>query len=156
MRFTVALLLLAVAVTGAASDDRLLAAPNTARLTAAAPMAELPLGPAPDGSTLILVEIGVVRNPQHLPVSVNIALTDTARGIDPIPVSMVSLFPSDQPGRFILRATKATEALKRTLSQSNPRAVVQLTLATTGQVHQGGDLVLEEIRVSWVKEPRTP
>lgn len=153
MRCASAVLLFAVAVTGTAGDDRFLAAPDTARLTATEPIAELRLGPIPDGPVIILVEIGVVRNPKRLPVSVGIALTNSAREVDPIPVSTVSLFPSDQPGSFILRATQATQALKRDLGQPNPKAVVRLTLISAGQAMQGGGLLLDEIRASWMKEP---
>lgn len=153
MRLIVALLLLAVAVAGAASDERLLAAPGTARLTTASPIAELHLGSIPEGPAIILIEIGVVRNSKHLPVSVGIALTNSVIGLDLILVSAVSLFPSDKPGSFMLRATKATEALQRVLGQPNPSIVARLTLTTAGQALQGGDLVLEEIRASWMKEP---
>ncbi len=156
MRLIVALLLLAVTVAGAASDDHLVAAPNTVRLTTAEPIAEFHLGPIPEGSAIIMIEIGVVRNSKHLPVSVRIALTNSVIGRDLIPVSAVSLFPSDKPGSFMLRATKATEALQRVLGQPNPSIVARLTLTTAGQALQGGDLALEEIRASWVKEPRTP
>jgi len=73
---------------------------------------------------MILIEIGVVRNSKYLPVSVGIALTNSAIALDLIPVSAVSLFPSDKPGSFTLRATKAAEALQR--SWDSPTRILSL------------------------------
>ena len=157
MRFVFLILLIAGPAFCTAIGNNDLEPHNSTSLSSKHPIAILSLGPVPDGPTTVLIKIGSVRNPEKHPVRIAVALTDKAGKMGPFQLSMISLFPADQRGDFLVRSTKATEILKRALKKSNPEAVLRLTLEKEG----GGlpsnpeDVRLEGISALWMQEPRS-
>jgi hypothetical protein len=113
----------------------------SARLTWATPVARLELGPAPAGSSIIAVTVGSVHNPEREPVTVQLSLD----GTPPVPISVISLFPSDQPGRFIVRVPSTA---------ARARPILIATLIESAPQPRSPRLALDDLKAEWVEEPK--
>lgn len=83
-----------------------------ARLTAEQPRSSLPVATdvLTSGAEVLEVTITKVVNPALTPITIYVFLTDTEKGTtEPrqIPVGNFSLYPPDQPGKFLLDAAAA-------------------------------------------------
>ena len=155
MRASANTLVIALSAVGAIGNTIPLAADEPARLTPAMTSAQIPLGVAPDGPVIVVLEIGSVLNPQLLPVSVHVALADAERRSAPIPLATVSLFPADRGGRFMLPAAATLRDLERATGESRPATVMLVQLAEPARTDSAqGDLALEGVRGSWAPTPR--
>ena len=157
MKFVFLILPIAAPAFCAAIGNNDLESHNSTSLSTKHPIAILSLGPVPDAPTTVLIKIGSVRNPEKYPVRISVALTDNTGKVGPFPLSMISLFPADQHGDFLVRSTKATEILKQALKKENPEAVLRLTLEKegNGMPHNAWEVRLDGISAVWMQEPQS-
>ena len=100
----------------------------------------------PQGADLLAISIGTVHNPRHVPVSLQLALADVDYTAAPISIGVVSLYPSDKPGRFLIRVPRA--AVQHCMPQ-----VLIVTLVDQSGHSPDPSLVLSDIYAEWLVEP---
>jgi len=109
-------------------------------------IAEVRLPPAPSYARLIAVSIGAIHNPDRVPVNLRLELAYAGNISAPTPVGLVSLYPNDQPGRFIVRLPDVADG----------RGLPHILIVTlVGQPGHSLDprLTLGDIRSEWLAEP---
>lgn len=114
-------------------------------LSIAAPRNRVPLSERvlAERPPILEIEITRIDNPARAPVSLAVALLDD--GDDTLPIGRSSLYPSDRPATFTLRADDAWRRLGE-----RDRAHLSIELFTTAD--EASDLSLE-IEVRWRPEP---
>lgn len=145
MRRWAAAIGLAFVVLGCAGQDRVRATMPGAQLTRQAPSVELALGAPPSASAIVALAIGRTHNPEREAVNLELALTRPAFPQQPITLGSVSLFPNDQPARFLVRASKQLQAL-------GPRVrdyVLRVTLLENPALKHASPLQLDDITAAW-------
>jgi hypothetical protein len=136
---------LTLVVSSCAAQDAVQVSSSDTRLTRHSPVTELVLGAPRSASAIVALAVGRVHNPEREPVNLELALGQPASAQTAITVGTVSLFPSDQPARFLIRATKQLKAL-------GPRTsayLLKVTLLPNSDRQQASQLQLEEITADW-------
>ncbi|WP_144290175.1 hypothetical protein [Ideonella sp. A 288] len=126
------------------------AVPGALPALAAPGLAQAVLGPGPPGSTALQLSIGAVVNPTRAPVSLVVSIVEAGRAPRAHAVGVVSLFPSDQPARFVLRLPPSWQPPRGDGGAVRPPATVVLSVAGPAPTQ----LVLGEVEARLVAEPR--
>lgn len=110
-------------------------------------VAQVRLPPAPPDARLIAVTIGAIHNPDRVPVSLRLELADAgSTSAAPTPVGLVSLYPSDQPGRFIVRLPHAVGGRRM------PHILIVTLIGQPGHPLEPR-LTLSDVHAEWLPEP---
>lgn len=123
--------------------------PAAASLGSIAPDVRISLGRAPARAALLEVTVTEVRNPDREPVTLALALI--VDGGAPAPLSNVSLFPADQPGRFLVRLPSAVAS---TLDASRERTVELTASLVRGPASGPSSPLSLVVTARWAAEPR--
>lgn len=119
--------------------------------TRAAPvLARAVLGPGPPGATALQLSIGSVVNPARTPVSLAVSIVEAGAAPRVHAVGVVSLFPSDQPGRFVLRLPSSWRPPRGDSDAAVPPASVVLSVVGVAPAQ----LALGEVEARLMAEPR--
>jgi hypothetical protein len=145
MRYWTAAIGLALVVSSCAAQEVMHVSSPGARLTRHSPATQLVLGAPPSASAIVALSIGRVHNPEREPVNLELALSQPTSAQPAITVGAVSLFPNDQPARFLVRATKQLQ----TLGQRASAYLLKVTLLPNSDRQQASQLRLEEITADW-------
>jgi hypothetical protein len=115
-------------------------------------VARVPLPPGPPQAVALQLTIGQVHNPDRVPLTLAVAIVDDADAQHPLRVGTVSLFPSDQPGRFVMRLPTALRDAIQRQAQASRQVIV--SLVTPPEAANTQRAVLGQIEAELVPEPQ--